>query len=152
MAKAPVPNPVPNPVVEAARVLKALSDRADALKAQLKAVNAELDVHEAALVQLMLDAELSSFRGPEIGMVVLSQFLSVTVEKGAEEKAWEALKSVGLFEGIVKLAANPQTLKAALKTHAEAMEVNVQDLIDRLNTEQGGGLTAYTKPRIAFRA
>lgn len=160
---------IPKSVVSCAAFAKKLYDAKKKLAAELEVAEKAYNTAAEVLIDAMLNSDppIQSLRTQETGLVFLSKFQKV--DPVDDEKAWEKLKEIGCYEGIVKLTANWQTLTNALKDWAKEKGLDLEDGVALLNGKEVGKeddpeaakseetpvsevFSYFGRPRVGFRA
>ena len=154
--EAPTPETAAH-VVALAIAARRLYDLKKKLEEETEQAKKAFEVAADALVTAMLAVQpspMTKFRTPETGLVFLKRFEQVNVE--TEEAAWEILKQIGRYDGVVKLTAHYATLTKALQDWAEENGTRLEEAVAKLNERKEGeeskAFKYFGRPRVGFRA
>jgi len=115
---------------ELADRLKALRDQKDALEAELKQVNMDIDNADKRLANLMADTETQNFTRAGI-MFCLTTKTRASALAGQKEALYDALRAKG-FGNLVYETVNANSLSAFVKEQIEANKDILPEWLDGL--------------------
>ena len=115
---------------ELADRLKALRDQKDALEAELKQVNMDIDNADKRLANLMADTETQNFTRAGI-MFCLTTKTRASALAGQKEALYDALRAKG-FGDLVYETVNANSLSAFVKEQIEANKDIFPEWLDGL--------------------
>ena len=138
-----------NRVFELADELKALRDRKDALEAELKQVNMDIDNVDELLSGLMLDTETQNFTRAGT-MFCLTTRIRASAMEGMKDELFAALRSEG-FGDLIYETVNANSLSAFVKEQIAENAGESFDDDDSLPAWLDGLVNVFKKRTVGVR-
>jgi hypothetical protein len=138
-----------NRVFELADELKALRDHKDALEAELKQVNMDIDSVDELLSGLMLDTETQNFTRAGT-MFCLTTRIRASATEGMKDELFAALRSEG-FGDLIYETVNANSLSAFVKEQIAENAGESLDDSDALPDWLDGLVNVFKKTTVGVR-